>query len=175
MQTSQNLAAQARVAVQISVAAQPAAPAPQERAQAISSDAGPLARYQRRVDLLLADKAGQDNVRDPSLSSEQHRQATAAGTEAADHWLEPPLPEAEVATAPMRSVRPQVAPPVWLKSGGSVTSVPVAETSPAAAGAPASAVSAHAVSQYAADWASRLVRLAGRTGSLSWVGAKSYR
>jgi hypothetical protein len=105
-----------------------------EPARGASPDAGPLARYQRRVDLLLAD----------SLSTE------AGG----------PPRKPEHGTPATQSV----AAPVWLKPEPATSS---SATRSAEHGGPAAVASAssHSASRYAADWAARLVRLAGKSSS----------
>ncbi len=115
-------------------AAAPAATAQSpEQARPDSPDPGPLARYQRRVDLLLAEKAGSDEAGGASRPTEHGTPATRSV--AAPVWLKPePLP--------------------------SLPRVPA----PGASG-PAGSAASHAVSRYAADWAARLVRLAGNASS----------
>jgi hypothetical protein len=115
-------------------AAAPAATAKSpEQPRPDSPDQGPLARYQRRVDLLLAEKAASDEAGGASRPTGQGTPATRS-----------------------------VAAPVWLKPEPAVSLRPI----PAAGGGgPVPSAASHAVSRYAADWAARLVRLAGNASS----------
>jgi hypothetical protein len=122
-----------QVAAQQEAAAPAATGKSPEQDRPDSPDQGPLARYQRRVDLLLAEKAASDEAGGASRPAEQGTPATRS-----------------------------VAAPVWLKPVPAVSLRPI----PAAgADGPVPSAASHAVSRYAADWAARLVRLAGNASS----------
>jgi hypothetical protein len=122
-----------QVAAQLEAAAPAATGKSPEQDRPDSPDQGPLARYQRRVDLLLAEKAASDEAGGASRPAEQGTPATRS-----------------------------VAAPVWLKAVPAVSLRPI----PAAgADGPVPSTASHAVSRYAADWAARLVRLAGNASS----------
>jgi hypothetical protein len=112
-------------------------------------EVGPLARYQRRVHLLLAEREGRGDAPATSLPTERTAPATSRPTER---------------TAPARS--PATA-PVWLKPEPTASSAaaPPATAPPETPGGQPSPAASHPVSRYAADWAARLVRLAGQVSS----------